>query len=209
MQLYSALTKIFILSVGLIALTFAAVAEAGPHPATKGNKVTGVPTYLNSGEIGNMIFTDRPTKPNQKDYSAGVLERLEFKRGSLPEFYGRRFYFCTLKEAVDYIKKRESTASGFKLQTSMKVQDKRGSLPISESTFMEVSSEMLVPGTWNTTHFEGKERIGKELSALAAGEYVLYVDTYLTYEYIPNKLTGKKEPSNILLAAGKLPLSVK
>ena len=139
MQLYSALKKIFILSVGLVALTFAALAEAGPHPAIKGSKVTGVPTYLNSGEIGNMIFTDRPTKPNQKDYSAGVLERLEFKRGSLPEFYGRRFYFCTLKEAVDYIKKRESTASGFKLQTSVKVQDKRGNLPISKSTFMEVS----------------------------------------------------------------------
>ena len=209
MQLYSALTKIFILSVGLIALTFAAVAEAGPHPATKGSKVTGVPTYLNSGEIGNMIFTDRPTKPDQKDYSVGVLERLEIKRGSLPEFYGRRFYLCTLKEAVDYIKKREPTASGFKLQTNMKAQDKRGNLPISESTFMEVSSEMLVPGRWNTTHFEGKERIAKGLSALAAGEYVLYVDTYLTYEYVPNKKTGKRAPANILLAGGKIPVVVK
>jgi hypothetical protein len=207
MQRSKSRLRLLLIGAGLAVLIFPSFAAAGPHPAATQNTVTGVPTYRNSGYIGNMIFTKQPTKPHQKEYNDGILDLLEFKRGTSPDFYGRRFYHCTVKEAIDYIKKIQPTASAFKLQTNMKVQNKRGNIVIEETTVAD-ASEMLGPG-WNTTHFEGKLRLGKQLSMLRVGDYILYVDTYLTYEYIPHKLTGKKEPSNILLAAGKLPLSVK
>jgi hypothetical protein len=207
MQRYQSLTRILLIGAGLAVLIFPSLVAAGPHPEATQNKVTGVPTYRNSGYIGNMIFTEQPTKPHVKEYKEGILDRLECKRGTSPDFYGRRFYHCTVKEAIDYIKKKQSTALAFKLQTNMKVQDKRGNI-VAEETTVADASDMLGPG-WNTTHFEGKLRLGKQLSTLRGGDYTLYVDTYLTYEYIPHKLTGKREPSNILLSAGKLPLSVK
>ncbi|MBN1546187.1 MAG: hypothetical protein JW902_05965 [Syntrophaceae bacterium] len=207
MQRSKSLTRYFLIVAGLAVMLFPSFASAEPHPEVTKNKVTGVPTYRNSGYIGNMIFTEQPTKPHVKEYNEGILDRLEFRRGTSPDFYGRRFYHCTVKEAIGYIKKKQPTASAFKLQTNMKIQDKRGNI-VAEETTVADASDMLSPG-WNTTHFEGKLRLGKQLSMLRVGNYTLYVDTYLTYEYIPHKLMGKKEPSNILLAAGKLPLSVK
>ena len=51
--------------------------------------------------------------------------------------------------------------------------------------------------------------IESKLRSAPRGEYVLHVDSYITYDYVVNKATGKTAPSNLLLAAGKLPITVR
>ncbi len=178
------------------------------HPYYKPQKTSGVATYVGSGSIGNMIFTQQPTTPDQKDYTSGLLEKLEFKKGIAPDFYGRRFFPCTLKDAVGYVQTKQPTASNFKLQTNAKIYTKSGDMQGQEVGVTPVSSAMLTP-SWNTAHFEGKEKLGGRLALLQAGEYIIYVDTYFTYDYVKDRLTNEKAPSNILLAAGKLPVIIK
>lgn len=176
-----------------------------PHSAVKPLKVTGVPTYGGQGEIGNMIFTRQETTATQAQYT-GIIDRLEFPSGPSPDFYGRRFYLCTLKEAMDYVTKQQPTASTFKLQTNMKIYDKNQNSVADETSRTSVTSSM---HGWNTTLFQGKRDIGLRLGGLPRGEYTLYVDTHLTYEYVKDRLTGRRDISNVLLASGKLPVIIR
>ena len=194
------------LALAVLSLPLKAAPPPPGHPSVKPEKVTGVPTCRGTGKIGNMIFTKRPTDAGQKEYS-GVIHELEISDRNVPQFFGRRFYTCTLREAVDHIKKQRPTASTFKLQTNVKVYDPNKNLKRDKTTSMTIERSMLGP-SWNTTHFTGKP-IGLLMSSLAPGEYVLYVDTHVTYNYVKDKVTNRRVPSNVLLAGGKLPVTVK
>lgn len=51
--------------------------------------------------------------------------------------------------------------------------------------------------------------VHNKLRSLPAGSYTLHVENYITYDFVSNQLTGERSPSNVLLAAGKLPLELK
>jgi hypothetical protein len=182
--------------------------EPKTHSQYRAQKVTGVATFNNSGEIGNAIFTSQPTKFDQPEYP-GVLTSLEFAVGDVPNIYCRRFFPATLKQAVDYIKSKEPTASDFKMQTNFKLvkgPDLLGT-GIAETP---IRSEMLADPTYNTAHADlANTDLPPRLRALGPGQYSIGVETYITYQYVTDKLTGAKGPSNILLAAGKLPVVVR
>lgn len=178
---------------------------ADAHPNYKPQKVTGVPTYKNTSEIGNAIFTLQLTRHDQKEYPAS-LETLEATANNIPEVYCRRFFPCTLKEAMDYIKSREPTASDFRLQGNIKLYKGTSDMIAIAVTKPEIKGDLL---TWNTARVDLKESLGDKFTGLTPGEYLVRVDTYVTYEYLEDKITGKKAPSNILLAAGKLKIVVK
>jgi hypothetical protein len=181
--------------------------KAGPHPQYKPHKVTGVPTYNNTGDIGNAIFTLKPTTWDQKDYPEAI-DKLEFVKANVPKFYCRRFFPCTLKEAIDYISKKEATASSFRLQTNIKLV-KGSDLLATGVANAPITSDMLTP-TYNTSHVECTQTdVGLRLLTLDVGQYTVHVESYVTYEYVADRLTGRKAPSNILLAAGKLPVFIK
>jgi len=178
------------------------------HAQYKGQKLTGVATYQNSGEVGNAIFTLQPTKFDQKEYP-GILNAFEFGRGNVPKLYCRRFFPGNLKEAVDYIKTKQPTATDFRMQTNFKLM--QGSDLLSTGiTQTPLRPEILGDPTYNTAHAEVTDTdLIRKLPTLGPGQYAIVVETYVTYQYVTDRLTGAKGPSNILLAVGKLPVIVK
>ncbi|MGH9969626.1 MAG: hypothetical protein ACREBG_17780 [Pyrinomonadaceae bacterium] len=177
------------------------------HAQYKAQRLSGVATYQNSGEVGNAIFTLQPTKFDQKEYT-GILNAFEFGSGNVPKLYCRRFFPSNLKEAVDYIKTKEPTASDFKMQTNFKLMQGSDLLGtgISETP---LRPEILADPTYNTAHAEVTDTdLIRKLPTLGPGQYAIVVETYVTYQYVTNRMTGAKGPSNILLAAGKLPVFV-
>lgn len=193
------------LSLCALLTTFCVRLEAQRHPLYKPNKVTGVPTYQSSGEVATVFFSLQEIPRDLKEHT-GLVDKVEFAQGSPPTISSRGFLACTLKEAMDYITKKEATASNFQLQGNLKLVNKSRDLLESDT------ARNAITGVWpgrNTAGADTTGTIERKLKTFPAGEYTLYVDTYVTYDYVVDKLTGRKAPSNILIAAGKLPILVK
>jgi hypothetical protein len=163
-----------------------------------------VPTYRNTGEVGNVVFSLASLPRDQKAYS-NLIDTLEVARGTVRTLYLRGFFPCKLREAIAYATKNQSTAANFELQTNVKLA--KGSDVLETGVARNPVSAVWLDRATAGTDTTGE--IDKRVPTLAAGEYTVYAENYVTYDYVENKLTGKRAPANLLLAAGKLRLLVK
>lgn len=198
--------RIFRAGLSICSLLVAGCAGIGaqPHPAYQPHRVSGVPTYRNTGEVGNVVFSQESLPRDQKTYS-NLIDTIEIARGTVRTIYARGFFPCNMREALAYVTKNQSTAASFQLQTNLKLA--KGSEVLETGV-----ARNPVSGVWLDRATAGTDTTGeidKKVPTLRAGEYTLFVENYVTYDYVENKLTGKRAPANVLLADGKLRVIVK
>ena len=173
------------------------------HPKVLKSKVTGVGTVNGKGEIGNAIFTKESTTKDQKSYPA--LNELSFSAGSAENFHVRFFYTAKLKDAVAYIKSRQSNATDIEYNTSCQIYDGDNQKYGSGSTFYPYENDF---AEWNTSRVEAQEmEFLPKINELSAGSYQIFCDVKMSYKYYDSASMSDKSHF-ILIASGKIPLKI-